>query len=86
MVTLDYLERVDDPDNHRRTRLRLSEAGGSSAAARSPRAARWRAEFRERFGDAEVSHMRALLIDFVERHGAAEEIAAGRSSALQDTA
>ena len=53
----------------------------------SPRAlAAMEAELRERFGDAEVSQMRAVLTDFVERHGAAEEIAAGRSRASPDTA
>lgn len=33
------------------------------------------AELLERFGDDHVRHLRALLIDFVERHGGAEELA-----------
>ena len=39
------------------------------------------AELRERFGDEQVRHLRALLTDFVERHGGGEEIAARRSRA-----
>jgi hypothetical protein len=38
-------------------------------------------ELRERFGAAQVGHLRALLIDFIERHGGAGELAAQRSRA-----
>jgi DNA-binding MarR family transcriptional regulator len=86
MVTLGYLERVDDPDDRRRTRLRLSEAGGRIRSRALAESRKMEAELRERLGEAEVSQMRAVLTDFVQRHGAAEEIAAGRSRASQDTA
>ena len=39
------------------------------------------AELRDRFGDGRVDALRALLTDFVERHGGAEELAANRSRA-----
>jgi DNA-binding MarR family transcriptional regulator len=86
MVTLGYLERVDDPDDRRRTRLQLSEAGERIRSRALAESHKMEAELRERFGEAQVSHMRAVLTDFVERHGAADEIAAGRSRASQDTA
>ena len=41
------------------------------------------AELRERFGDEAVCHLRALLSDFVERHGGAEELAANRARATE---
>jgi DNA-binding MarR family transcriptional regulator len=86
MVTLGYLERVADPDDRRRTRLRLSETGERIRNRALAESRKMETELRERFGEAEVSHLRALLIDFVERHGAADEIAAGRSRASRDTA
>jgi DNA-binding MarR family transcriptional regulator len=86
MVTLGYLERVDDPDDRRRTRLRLSETGQRIRNRALAESRAMEAELRERLGEAEVSHMRAVLIDFVQRHGAAAEIAAGRSRAPRDVA
>ena len=38
-------------------------------------------ELRRRFGDAQVDTLRALLIDFVQRHGGGAELAARRSRA-----
>jgi hypothetical protein len=38
-------------------------------------------ELRRRFGDAQVGALRELLIDFVQRHGGAEELSARRSRA-----
>ena len=86
MVTLGYLERVGDPDDRRRTRLRLSATGERIRHRALAESRAMEAELRERLGEAEVAHMRAALIDFVQRHGAAEEIAAARSRAPQDTA
>jgi DNA-binding MarR family transcriptional regulator len=86
MVKLGYLDRAEDPDDRRRTRLRLSEAGERIRDRALAESRKMEAELRERLGEAAVSHMRAVLTEFVERHGAAEEIAAGRSRALRDTA
>ncbi len=81
MVSLDYLERTGDPGDRRRTRLALS-ATGERIRARALRESRsMEAELRDRFGEERVGHLRTLLIDFVERHGGAEELAAQRSRA-----
>jgi DNA-binding MarR family transcriptional regulator len=81
MVSLGYLERADDPDDRRRTRLRLSRAGVRIRDRALAESRAMEDELRERFGDAQVGHLRALLTDFVERHGGAEELAAQRSRA-----
>jgi DNA-binding MarR family transcriptional regulator len=82
MVALGYLERVGDTGDRRRTRLRLSPAGERirRRARRESRAIE--AELRDRFGAEPVAQLRALLTDFVERHGGADELAAQRSRAL----
>jgi DNA-binding MarR family transcriptional regulator len=81
MVSLGYLERAADPEDRRRTRLRLSRTGQRIRTRALAESRTIEDELRERFGDREVGHLRALLIDFVERHGGADEIAAGRSRA-----
>ncbi len=81
MVSLGYLERTDDPADRRRTHLRLSATGERIRARALAESHAIEDELRQRFGDAEVQHLRALLIDFVERHGGADEIAAQRSRA-----
>lgn len=81
MVELGYLERTADAADRRRTRLRLSPAGERIRARALEESHAMEAELRERFGGAQVEHLRALLIDFVERHGGAEELAAQRSRA-----
>jgi DNA-binding MarR family transcriptional regulator len=81
MVSLGYLERTDDPADRRRTHLRLSATGERIRARALAESHAIEDELRQRFGDAEVQHLRALLIDFIERHGGAEEIAAQRSRA-----
>jgi DNA-binding MarR family transcriptional regulator len=86
MVTLGYLERAEDPRDRRRTRLRLSAAGERIRDRALDESRKMEAELRERLGEAEVSHMRAVLTDFVERHGGADELAAARSRAAQDSA
>jgi DNA-binding MarR family transcriptional regulator len=81
MVSLGYLERADDPDDRRRTRLRLSPTGTRIRTRALAESGAMEDELRERFGDTQVRHLRALLTDFVERHGGAEELAAQRSRA-----
>jgi len=81
MVTLGYLERNEDPADRRRTRLRLSPAGERIRARALAESHAMEDELRERFGDGKVQHLRALLTDFIERHGGAEELAAQRSRA-----
>jgi DNA-binding MarR family transcriptional regulator len=81
MVSLGYLERAGDPDDRRRIRLRLSSSGERVRARALQESHAMEAELRKRFGDTEVRHLRALLTDFVERHGGGEELAAQRSRA-----
>ena len=83
MVELGYLERTADDADRRRTRLRLSPPGERIRARALEESRAMEAELRERFGDAQVQHLRALLIDFVERHGGADELAAQRSRAVE---
>ena len=81
MVGLGYLERIADPTDRRLTRLRLSPAGERIRARALAESHTMEDELRERFGDGKVQHLRALLTDFIERHGGAEELAAQRSRA-----
>jgi DNA-binding MarR family transcriptional regulator len=85
MVTLGYLLRAGDPSDRRRTRLRLSPAGEAIRSRALAESLKMEAELRERFSDAEVTHMRAVLTDFVQRHGGADELAASRSRASHDS-
>jgi len=81
MVSLGFLERRGDPDDRRRTHLHLTRAGARVRARALEESERMEAELLERFGVDHVGHLRTLLIDFVERHGGAEELAAQRSRA-----
>jgi DNA-binding MarR family transcriptional regulator len=81
MVSLGYLERTNDPADRRRTHLRLSATGQRIRARALAESHAIEAELRQRFGDTQVHHLRALLTDFIERHGGAAEIAARRSRA-----
>jgi DNA-binding MarR family transcriptional regulator len=81
MVNLGFLERLGDAEDRRRTRLQLSATGARIRARAQAESHAMEAELRERFGDDAVGHLRALLADFVERHGGAEELAARRSRA-----
>ena len=81
MVSLGYLERRGDPADRRRTHLHLTRAGARVRARAQKESRQMEAELRRRFGAEQVRHLRALLIDFVERHGGAEELAAQRSRA-----
>lgn len=86
MVELGYLERTGDPTDRRRTRLRLSPTGERIRARAFAESVAMEDELRERFGDTRVHHLRTLLIDFIERHGGAEELAAQRSRAPDEPA
>jgi DNA-binding MarR family transcriptional regulator len=81
MVSLGYLERAEDSADRRRTPLRLSRTGERVRVRAAEESEAMEAELRERFGDEQVAHLRALLIDFVERHGGAQELAGNRSRA-----
>ena len=84
MVALGYLERIGDPTDRRRTRLRLTPAGERIRARALAESHTMESELRERFGETQVQHLRALLTDFIERHGGADELAAQRSRAPDD--
>jgi len=84
MVELGYLVRVADSDDRRRTRLRLSTTGERIRARALAESATMEDELVARFGKTQVRQMRALLIDFVERHGGGDELAARRSRAPAD--
>jgi DNA-binding MarR family transcriptional regulator len=84
MVSLGYLERAPDAADRRRTRLRLSATGARIRDRALAESERMEAELRERFGATQVRHLRALLTDFVQRHGGADELAAARSRASID--
>ena len=81
MVSLGYLDRTEDAADRRRTQLRLSPTGERVRARAREESEAMEAELRERFGGEQVGHLRTLLIDFVERHGGAEELAGNRSRA-----
>jgi DNA-binding MarR family transcriptional regulator len=81
MVSLGYLERIGDPGDRRRTRLRLSARGERIRSRALEESHEMEAELRRRFGDTQVRHLRELLTDFIERHGGAEELAGRRSRA-----
>jgi DNA-binding MarR family transcriptional regulator len=83
MVSLGYLERGADTNDRRRTLLRLTPTGERVRARAAQESDTMEEELRERFGDEQVGHLRALLIDFVERHGGAQELAGNRSRASE---
>jgi DNA-binding MarR family transcriptional regulator len=85
MVKLGYLERFGDPEDRRRTRLVLSPQGERIRARPHEESQTMEAELRERFGGDAVAQLRALLTDFVERHGGADELAANRARATERT-
>jgi DNA-binding MarR family transcriptional regulator len=86
MVELGFLERAADPDDRRRTRLELSARGERVRARALAESHAMEAELRERFGAAAVDHLRAALVDFVERPGGAEELRAQRARMTEEPA
>jgi DNA-binding MarR family transcriptional regulator len=81
MVTLDFLQRSDLPGDRRQKRLHLTPTGERIRQRALAESRQMEDELRRRFGDTQVDNLRTLLIDFVERHGGGEELAARRSRA-----
>jgi len=81
MVTLDFLQRSDLPGDRRQKRLHLTPTGERIRQRAFAESRQMEDELRRRFGDTQVDNLRSLLIDFVERHGGGEELAARRSRA-----
>ena len=84
MVTAGFLRRGDDPSDRRRTPLRLTATGEAVRVRALAESMAIEGELRQRFGDAAVRQLRALLADFVERHGGGDELASRRSRAPGD--
>lgn len=80
MVTAGFLaRRAADPDDRRRVQLELTDTGRAIRERALAESREMEAELRRRFGDSSLDQMRAVLIDFVDRHGGGDEIAAQRS-------
>ena len=82
MVHRGYLLRAADPDDRRRTRLRLSAKGRRVRKRAAAESAAIEAELRATVGDRAVDGLRRSLLAFVEREGALEEVSALRSRAV----
>jgi DNA-binding MarR family transcriptional regulator len=82
MVRRGYLLRAADPDDRRRTRLRLSAKGRRVRTRAGAESAAIEAELRGAVGDRAVDGLRKALLAFVEREGALEEVRALRSRAV----
>jgi DNA-binding MarR family transcriptional regulator len=82
MVQRGYLLRTSDPDDRRRTRLRLSAKGRRVRERAAAESARIEAELRATVGDRAVDGLRRSLLAFVEGEGALDEVRALRSRAV----
>ena len=82
MVRRGYLLRAADPDDRRRTRLRLSAKGRRVRQRAADESATIEAELRATVGDRAVDGLRRALLAFVQREGAIEEVRALRSRAV----
>ena len=83
MVSRGYLLRASDPQDRRRTRLRLSAKGRRVRERAAAESAAIEAELREAVGDREVDGLRHALLAFIEREGALEEVQALRSRVVE---
>ena len=81
MVTLGFLQRSEPRGDRRQKRLHPSPTGKRIRERALAESREMEDELRQRFGDAQVDALRTLLIDFVERHGGGDELAARRSRA-----
>ena len=81
MVTLGLLERLELAGDRRHKRLHLSPTGQRIRDRALAESRQMEDELRQRFGDTQVDTLRTLLVDFVERHGGGDELAARRSRA-----
>jgi DNA-binding MarR family transcriptional regulator len=79
MVQRGYLLRAADPDDRRRTRLRLSAKGRRVRVRAAEESAAIEAELRAEVGARAVDGLRRALLAFVEREGALDEVTALRS-------
>jgi DNA-binding MarR family transcriptional regulator len=79
MVQRGYLLRAPDPDDRRRTHLRLSAKGRRVRQRAAEESAAIEAELRAEVGDRAVDGLRRALLAFVEREGALDEVKALRS-------
>jgi DNA-binding MarR family transcriptional regulator len=79
MVHRGYLLRTQDPDDRRRTRMRLSAKGRRVRRRAAAESAAIEAELRAEVGDRAVDGLRRALLAFVEREGALDEVRALRS-------
>jgi DNA-binding MarR family transcriptional regulator len=79
MVQRGYLLRAPDPDDRRRTHLRLSAKGRRVRQRAAAESAAIEAELRAAVGDRAVDGLRRALLAFVEREGALDEVTALRS-------
>jgi DNA-binding MarR family transcriptional regulator len=82
MVQRGYLLRAADPEDRRRTRLRLSAKGRRVRKRAAAESATIEAELRAAVGDRAVDGLRRSLLAFVEREGALDEVRALRSRAV----
>ena len=82
MVQRGYLLRAADPDDRRRTRLRLSAKGRRVRKRAAEESATIETEQRATVGHRAVDGLRRSLLAFVEREGALEEVEALRSRAV----
>ena len=79
MVTLGFLQRSEPRGDRGQKRLHPSPTGKRIRERALAESREMEDELRQRFGDAQVDALRTLLIDFVERHGGGDELAARRS-------
>jgi len=79
MVSAGFLDRAGDPGDRRRTRLQLTDLGQRVRMAALAESIAMENELRRHLGDAAVAEFRTVLTDFVQRNGAADELAALRS-------
>jgi DNA-binding MarR family transcriptional regulator len=82
MVQRGYLLRAADPDDRRRTRLRLSAKGRRVRERAAAESATIEAELRAAVGDRAVDGLRRSLLAVVEQEGALDEVRALRSRAV----
>jgi len=84
MVGAGFIARHGDPDDRRRTQFELTDTGRAIRERAMAESREMEAELRRQFGDGAVNQFRTVLVDFVDRHGGGEELAALRSRAPAD--
>jgi DNA-binding MarR family transcriptional regulator len=81
MVSAGFLDRGDDPNDRRRSPLRLTVLGDAIRVRALAESQAMEDELRGQFGDGPVAQLRIVLSDFVIRHGGGQELAGKRSRA-----